>query len=49
MGAFLAGGHGKDIIKKVNGTYGFNVLKKKGGKPIAVWDINLKNGDGYVK
>ena len=49
MSAFLAGGHGADIIKKVNGTYGFNVLLKKGGKPVAVWSIDLKNGNGFVK
>lgn len=49
MSAFLAGGHGADIIKKVNGTFGFNVLLKKGGKPVAVWDIDLKNGNGHVK
>jgi len=49
MSAYLAGGYGKDIVAKVNGTYGFNVILKKGGKPVATWDIDLKNGGGYVK
>ena len=48
MAAFLAAGHGADVIKKVNGTFGFNVLKKKGGKPVMTWDIDLKNGKGHV-
>jgi hypothetical protein len=48
MSAFLAAGHGADVIKKVNGTFGFNVLKKKGGKPVMTWDIDLKNGKGHV-
>lgn len=48
MSAFMQAGEGASIIKKVNGTFGFNVLKKKGGKPVMVWDIDLKNGNGHV-
>lgn len=49
MGFYLAQGSGKDIVKKVNATFGFNILKKKGAKPSLVYEIDLKNGDGFVK
>jgi hypothetical protein len=48
MSAFLQQGHGPTIIPKVNATFAFNVLLKKGGKPVMVWDIDLKNGKGHV-
>jgi len=48
MSAFLQAGHGPSIIPKVKATFAFNILKKKGGKPVMVWDIDLKNGNGHV-
>jgi hypothetical protein len=42
------GDNGKTLVKKVAATFGFDVLDKKGGKVIASFAIDLKNGNGAV-
>lgn len=49
MKAYLDQGLGKDIVPKIQGIYGFEITKVKGGKPEAVFEIDLKNGQGDVK
>ena len=49
MKTYLDKGLGKDIVPKVQGTYGFEIIKVKGGKPVAIFEIDLKNGQGDVK
>jgi 3-hydroxyacyl-CoA dehydrogenase/3a,7a,12a-trihydroxy-5b-cholest-24-enoyl-CoA hydratase len=49
MGAHLAEGNGAAIIKKVGAVFNFDVILKKGGKPVATWELDLKNGNGFVK
>ena len=49
MYTYLAQGHGKDLIPKVGATFGFEITKTKGGKVEAVYEIDLKNGQGNVK
>ncbi len=49
MHTYLAQGHGKDIIPKVQASFGFEITKTKGGKVEAVYEIDLKNGQGNVK
>lgn len=49
MNEHLAQGNGADIIKKVGATFGFEITPKKGAKPAAVFDIDLKNMPGHVK
>jgi len=49
MHTYLAQGHGKDLIGKVNAIYAFEITKTKGGKVEAVYEIDLKNGQGNVK
>ena len=48
MKAYLAKGEGKDIVPKVKAKFGFNILAKKGGKPVYQVTINLKEGNGSV-
>lgn len=49
MGQYLADGHGKDLVGKVNAKFGFSILAKKGDKtPAGTWLINLKEGQGSV-
>merc|ERR1712080_168083 len=49
MKNYLAeGDNGKTLVKKVGAIFGFNVLDKKGGKVIASFTINLKEGNGSV-
>jgi len=49
MHTYLAQGNGKDLITKVNAIYAFEITKTKGGKVEAVYEIDLKNGQGNVK
>ena len=49
MATYLGQGLGKDLIGKVNAIYGFEITKTKGGKVEAVYEIDLKNGQGNVK
>ena len=49
MGGYLASGEGKDLVAKVGATFGWEITKTKGGKVEAIFDIDLKNGNGYVK
>ena len=46
MQAYLAQGHGKDLIPKVKAVLGFEITKKKGAKPTLIYEIDLKNGQG---
>jgi len=49
MYTYLAEGNGKAIIPKVASVYAFEITKAKGGKVEAVYEIDLKNGQGTVK
>ena len=49
MYTYLAEGHGKAIIPKVQAIYCFEITKAKGGKVEAIYEIDLKNGQGTVK
>ena len=49
MKNFLARGEGTEIIKKVNAVFGFEITKKKGQKPVLIYEIDLKNGNGDVQ
>lgn len=49
MFTYLAEGNGKAIIPKVASIYAFEITKTKGGKVEAVYEIDLKNGQGTVK
>ena len=49
MGLFLEIGEGKDIVKKVQGIYQFDIVQKKNGPVLASWEINLKDGKGHVR
>ncbi len=49
MYTYLSQGNGKDLIAKVNAIYAFEITKTKGGKVEAVYEIDLKNGQGTVK
>lgn len=46
MSAYLAAGHGKDLIPKVSAVFGFEISKTKGGKVLGTFEIDLKNGQG---
>lgn len=49
MAAYLAGGHGKALIPKVDSIFGFNITAKKGAQPSLIYEIDLKNGQGSCK
>lgn len=49
MSAFLSSGEGKDLIPKVGAIFGFEIIKTKGGKVEAIFEIDLKNGKGHCK
>lgn len=44
MKVFLERGEGKPLIPKVQAVFGFEILKTKGGKIEASYEIDLKNG-----
>lgn len=44
MSAYLAAGHGKELIPKVSAVFGFEITKTKGGKVLGTFEIDLKNG-----
>lgn len=48
MRVFLVRGEGKEIVKKVEGLYNFELKKSKAGKVEKCWIIDLKNGQGKV-
>ena len=48
MKVFLARCEGKPLIPKVNAVFGFEITKAKGQKPALIYEIDLKNGQGYV-
>jgi len=49
MNKHLEDGNGADIIKKCGAVYGWEITMKKGQKPVAVFDCDLKTMPGYVK
>ena len=49
MYTYLAEGHGKDLVPKVASIYGFEITRTKGGKVEAIFEIDLKNGQGTVR
>ena len=49
MYTYLSQGLGKDLIPKVGAIYAFEITKTKGGKVEAIFEIDLKNGQGTVK
>ena len=49
MHTFLARGEGKALVPKVGAIFGFDISKTKGGKVVASYEIDLKNGQGNVK
>ena len=44
MKTYLDQGLGKDLIPKIASSYAFEITRSKGGKPEAVFEIDLKNG-----
>lgn len=44
MASYLAAGHGKALIPKVDSIFAFNITTKKGAKPSLIYEIDLKNG-----
>lgn len=49
MRVFLERGEGKGLVPKVAATFGFDILKAKGGPIAKSYTIDLKNGQGGVK
>ena len=49
MHTYLAQGLGKEVVPKVQAIFAFEILKVKGGKIEAIFEIDLKNGQGNVK
>ncbi len=49
MASYLAKGEGKALIPKVAAIFGFEITKTKGGKIEAIYEIDLKNGQGSTK
>lgn len=43
MKTFLDRGEGKALIPKVNAIFGFEIMRTKGGKVEAIYEIDLKN------
>jgi 3-hydroxyacyl-CoA dehydrogenase/3a,7a,12a-trihydroxy-5b-cholest-24-enoyl-CoA hydratase len=46
MEIYLSLGEGKKVVPKVQATFNFNILTKKGGPIVGSWAIDLKNGNG---
>jgi 3-hydroxyacyl-CoA dehydrogenase/3a,7a,12a-trihydroxy-5b-cholest-24-enoyl-CoA hydratase len=46
---YLGGEEGKALVGKVASVFQFDILEKKGGKPILVFAIDLLNGNGALK
>ena len=49
MKTYLDQGLGKQLIPKVAAVFAFEILKTKGAKVEATYEIDLKNGQGDVK
>ena len=49
MYTYLSQGLGKDIVPKVQAVFAFEITRTKGGKPEAIFEIDLKNGQGNVR
>ena len=49
MYTYLSQGLGKDVVPKVAAIFPFEITKTKGGKVEAIYEIDLKNGQGCVK
>jgi (3R)-3-hydroxyacyl-CoA dehydrogenase / 3a,7a,12a-trihydroxy-5b-cholest-24-enoyl-CoA hydratase / enoyl-CoA hydratase 2 len=46
---YLATGEGEANVKKVAAVFQFDILEKKGGKPVKTWTIDMKNEKGHCK
>jgi len=46
---FLSTGEGKKNVEKVAAVFQFDILEKKGGKPVKTWTIDMKNDNGSCK
>ena len=46
---YLATGEGINTVNKIKAIYQFDILQKKGGKPIKSWTIDMKNDKGHCK
>ena len=49
MAHHLSQGKGENIIKKVQATFCWEITPKKGAKPVKVYELNLKDGNGHCK
>ena len=47
--AYLGGEEGKKLVEKVAAVFQFDILEKKGGKPVKTFTIDLLNGSGALK
>jgi len=47
--SYLGGEEGKALVQKVAAVFQFDILEKKGGKPVRTFVIDLLNGNGSVK
>ncbi len=46
---YLASGDGKELTKKVDAVFLFDITEKKGGPVVKTWNIDLKTGNGSCK
>ena len=49
MATYLSQGLGKDVVPKVQAVFCFEITTKKGGPIEAIFEIDLKNGQGLCK
>lgn len=49
MANYLARGEGKATVPKVSAIFGFEITPKKGAKPALIYEIDMKNGQGFCK
>jgi len=49
MATYLKQGLGKPLIPKVDSVFCFEITMKKGQKPFAIFEIDLKNGEGKTQ
>ena len=49
MKNYLAFGQGAGIVENIDATFAFEIIPKKGAEPIAIFDVDFKNGNGHVK
>ena len=49
MSVYLDRGEGKAEVAKVQSIFAFQITTKKGAKPSLIYEINMKDGNGYCK